>query len=237
MNTLRPKHCCAFTLIELLVVIGVIGILLAITVPAVFEGMARAKQAAGLMDLRQIGVGFMAYAVDNNSRMPYSYDPATSQTYAHFIQDYLPEDITNAKRNIFVSPSADKEITAGDFTIAITYSAHPLICHEKSLTDLRVPTYDIVRPSQVILLADAPQIPWNNNQSTANFWNPWQIFSPESVPDLSQPIPVGPDADTGEAQGWFRYRNNGSMNALMADGHAQSFKKGSVTFANLLWDR
>lgn len=232
-----PSRRSAFTLVELLVVIGVLAILIAIAVPSIVGGIDRAKQTVGLSNLRQIGIGFMAYTAENNGKLPYCYDSATGQTYAHFIQNYLPQQLTESTRNVFVSPAAKKEIASGNYTVAITYSAHPRLCNEKLADDHRIPLQFIARPSQVIVLADAPQMPWNNNQSTASFWNPWQIFSPHEVSNLNEPIPTGPDTDTGDAQGWFRYRNNGSMNALMADGHAQSFKKGSVTFANLLWDR
>ncbi len=237
-----PIPCAAqtaFTMVELLVVIAILAVLVAIALPSIGGGLDRARQTSGLSGLRQIGVGFMAYAADSGGKLPYSYDSATGQTYAHFVNDYLPQNLREAKQNVFVSPAAEKKIASGNYTVAITYSAHPRLCNEKDANgvDRRIPLVSVSRPSQVIVLADAPQIPWNNNQSTASFWNPWQIFSPHLVSNLNAPIPTGPDSDTNDAQGWFRYRNNGAMNALMADGHVQIFKKGTVTYANLIWDR
>jgi prepilin-type N-terminal cleavage/methylation domain-containing protein len=60
----------AFTLVELLVVIAVIALLIAILMPA----LARARQAALRVqcasNLRQIGLGMRAYAVENRDALP-----------------------------------------------------------------------------------------------------------------------------------------------------------------------
>ncbi len=219
-------------MIELLVVTAVLSVLAITVVPSIGGALDRAKQTAGVSNLRQIGTGFMAYAADSDGKFPHCYDSSTGQTYAHFLSDYLPQNLKEARRNLFVSPAAEKEIASGAYTVAITYSAHPTICQEKAAgADQRIPLVSISRPSQVILLADAPQVPWNNNQSTASFWNPW----PDQGSNPNELIPIGPDTDTDDGQGWFRYRHGGTMQALMADGHVQTFKKGSVTYANILY--
>jgi prepilin-type N-terminal cleavage/methylation domain-containing protein len=59
-----------FTLIELLVVIAVIAILAALLFPTLSRAKAKAKQAACLMQLRQIGIGFDVKLSECEDRFP-----------------------------------------------------------------------------------------------------------------------------------------------------------------------
>ena len=72
-NTLRARPPTAgFTLVELLVVVAIIGILVAMLIPALGRMRAAALTTASLSNLRQIHVLMQNYLNQNN----YVYPPA-----------------------------------------------------------------------------------------------------------------------------------------------------------------
>jgi len=60
---IRPRR--AFTLVEALVVTSIIGLLLALLLPALSRGRQASMRAVCAARMRQVGVGWMVYATDN----------------------------------------------------------------------------------------------------------------------------------------------------------------------------
>jgi prepilin-type N-terminal cleavage/methylation domain-containing protein len=59
-----------FTLIELLVVVAIIAVLVAMLLPALNQARMKAKLTLCANNLREIGVGIMAYSQENSDRYP-----------------------------------------------------------------------------------------------------------------------------------------------------------------------
>jgi prepilin-type N-terminal cleavage/methylation domain-containing protein len=71
MKNLR-KTMRAFTLIELLVVIAIIAILAAMLLPALARAKARAQRINCVNNLKQVGLAFRTFALDNQDQYPMS---------------------------------------------------------------------------------------------------------------------------------------------------------------------
>jgi prepilin-type N-terminal cleavage/methylation domain-containing protein/prepilin-type processing-associated H-X9-DG protein len=62
-----------FTLIELLVVVAMIALLAAILFPVFAQAREKARQAACLSNLQQVGMGVLMYAQDYDEKLPFGY--------------------------------------------------------------------------------------------------------------------------------------------------------------------
>lgn len=216
-----------FTLIELLTVIAIIGILAAVTIPAVQGTMISARSSACLSNLRQIGLAANVYANDNKGYLPDAGtgdDPLWARTLSAYMK--LP---ANQKSTVFVCPGAlvPVEAALSDTDIVVTYGMHAGLMPRGATA---LPLSKVKRPGHVILAADMCQNP-NNRGWTPNSIEQPSIFVSQSggrgAVNLDEYISTATDEDTGNNK-WMRYRHRGKVNVVMTDGRVVSIAKGQV---------
>lgn len=221
-----PRYTPAFTLIELLVVIAIIAILASLAVPAVNGALKKGTSSACLSNLRQIGIATIGYATDNDMVLPAA--GSGSPEWATSIASYTGVD-SKKNKSILVCPGCEVKVqSGGSGEVAVTYGMHGGLMPkggEPMALDL------VKNASSLILCADMCQDPGNKGWSPYSIEKPADFTKTNSTTTTDTAIAPGVDKDTGNNAS-MRYRHNGYVNAVMGDGSARSFKKGTVMTGN-----
>jgi hypothetical protein len=227
----------------LLVTVAILLVLAALALLGMDRARKSAKSAATVANLREIGTAVGLWMGDNNNfYMPcWDNNQGANRSYAQTLDPYLHgvEEFRNLESK-FIGPNKRLELKVNEYSHPITYTLNRAVCRDitmyGSISESLIHATQVERTSEVILMADGCQNPSNLNQANASAY---RVFAQtgESGPRsrFSEPIPVGPDTDTQDGDGWFRYPD-GKCHALMCDGSARAFKKGTIKNRNLWID-
>ncbi|MES2465492.1 MAG: DUF1559 domain-containing protein [Armatimonadota bacterium] len=229
-----------FTLIELLVVIAIIAILAAILFPVFAQARGKARQAACASNLKQIGIGFMAYSQDYDETLPPSNYPSSrgnNTSWQFMIEPYVkanfPDRVTDSvdkELSIYVCPDYIKTADNSQVTRpSSSYGANANVMPSfdtngpQAGTGAVTPLPAIDAPTNIVLLS-----PHRGNC----------VWSEGDDRNKGQSGPV-PSCNRGYVVS--RNRHSGGANYLLADGHVKWFKAPSVWDAQsanqIVWRR
>jgi prepilin-type processing-associated H-X9-DG protein len=160
--------------VELLVVVAVIGILASMLLPALGGAKAKGRSIQCLNQLRQIGLGALIYADENEGRVPIQFPDEPDKTWATVLStnqnltpqavflcpSYPPKDFKDWRRTFGIRLDPPSESVSGDFDEILH------ICR-------------IVRPAAYLHLADTTSRGRGNLKAQQFYY--WRMISENEV--------------------------------------------------------
>ncbi len=215
LHTLVMHKRVGFTLIELLVSVGIISLLAALLLPVLSRARESAQRASCTNNLRQIGIAFQLYLLENYDTYPAADDPVSLSPYYWLwmgrgwrtkLTEYIPGNEDNP--GVFWCPSDPRSVTQYGST---SYAYSMAFYHSPEQID----SMDDITDNYLSALPTIPQ-------------------RSVSVRHPTQKILVGEwyanHAAFSTDQGWFGI--GGKRLYLFADGHVEYLDSTKLNTAN-----
>jgi prepilin-type processing-associated H-X9-DG protein len=244
---MKRSRFAAFTLVELLVVIGIIGLLVAILLPALGKARDQAQTIKCLSNCRQLGLAFNMYANEHHGYLPY---PTTSlgesMMWFRCVDPYLGVRVDQTRATGDGSNAATRGFAA--YKQDPIWETFPDPPHSntsqgtakeasrtlKMNTNLRrssalAKITDIKFSSQFVLLGDSVA---------------FDLIPVENVGDLTHfSMQISEGDNVSDAYPYMRHRKGTACNIAFVDGHAETeildlapVGKGPDGTSTLVWD-
>jgi prepilin-type N-terminal cleavage/methylation domain-containing protein/prepilin-type processing-associated H-X9-DG protein len=124
---MAPRNYCrrAFTLIELVVVIAIIALLAAILFPVFSQAREKARQAACLSNMKQLGLAISLYQQDYDGHYVPKYN---CEKYHSEYPDHCASPLRNPDDTL--TPAVPEWLPAADVPAGTDYLLHPYVRNE-----------------------------------------------------------------------------------------------------------